>query len=539
MSLHPGCLRGAWRVNPADVTGRRKVVAVIGAGIAGLVTAKVLRDDGFDVIVLEKQSAVGGVWAEPRTYVGLRANNSRFSYAFSDHPYPSTADLFPTAEQVREYLESYLARFGLAPHIRLSTEVVGVSREGAGFEISVRAPDGPATLRCDFVAVCAGVFSTPSLPDIDVADRFAGTLIHSSEATDPELFAGQRVVVVGAGKSALDCAAWAGTHAKTCTLVFRRPHWMAPRYLPGGIPGERLYLTRLAESFLRYHRLSRFESFLHGPGAALTRAFWENVSAQFRVILRMPPVMVPRTPLPAGFENFGTGQEAYDMFRAGRLRARRDEISACLGGNDVLLASGRRLAADVVIFATGWRQELPFLAPELHSAVVQDGHFQLYRHILPPTEPRLGFVGYASSAACQLTSEISAHWLSHVFRGDLSLPPTRDMQAEVERVRSWLAAVLPARAEGYFIGPYLAHHIDDLVADMGLPTRRTSNFVSEYLGPLRPERYRGIATERELARDSARRPRRVYLGVGHVIGGLAGVTLALARRRASNAATAR
>ena len=144
------------------MTVERKRVVVIGAGIAGLVTAKVLRDDGFDVTAFEKEPVIGGVWAESRTYPGLRANNSRRSYAFSDHPYDRSADVFPTADQVRRYLASYVAWFGLAPLIRLSTEVVGVSRRGAGFEVAVRGPDGPACLVCDFVVVCAGTFSEPT-----------------------------------------------------------------------------------------------------------------------------------------------------------------------------------------------------------------------------------------------------------------------------------------------------------------------------------------------------------------------------------------
>ena len=509
-------------------------VGVIGAGIAGLVTAKVLREDGFDVVVLEKEPSVGGVWVDSRTYPGLRTNNSRYTYAFSDHPYARTADVFPTAEQVREYFASYVARFRLAPLVRLSTEVVGVSRREAGFEISVRAPGGPASLDCDFVAVCAGVFSEPQMPEIEGADRFTGALLHSSEATEPALFAGSRVVVVGAGKSALDCAAWAASSAKTCTLVFRAPHWMTPRYLMGRIPSDWVLLTRLTESFFRYHRLGRFERFLHGPGQPLTRLFWRAASGQFRLFLRMPPVMVPDRLLPAGVENIGVGHEFYDLARRGQLLMRRDEISAFPGGTEVLLASGERIAADVVIFATGWRQSLPFLASELRSAVLRDGQFQLYRHILPPTEPRLGFVGYASSTACQLTSEVSAHWLSQSFRGDLTLPATHEMEEEVERVSAWLSDALPARAEGYFLGPYLAHHVDDLVGDMGLPTRRTSNFVTEYLAPVRPVRYRGLTEERRLVRsDGIPARRRLYLSSGHATAGVAALTLARAawRRR--------
>src|SRR5512143_3727213 len=90
-------------------------VCVIGAGIAGLVTAKVLKEDGFDITVFEKHSELGGVWAASRTYLGLRANNPRETYAFSDYPYPETADDFPAAEQVRSYLGSYADHFGLRP----------------------------------------------------------------------------------------------------------------------------------------------------------------------------------------------------------------------------------------------------------------------------------------------------------------------------------------------------------------------------------------------------------------------------------------
>src|SRR6266404_7925251 len=100
------------------VAGR---VCVIGAGMAGLVSAKVLRGDGFDVTAFEKEATIGGVWAPSRTYPGLRANNPRESYAFSDHPYDRTVDDFPRAEQIRDYLASYVERFQFGDAIRLST----------------------------------------------------------------------------------------------------------------------------------------------------------------------------------------------------------------------------------------------------------------------------------------------------------------------------------------------------------------------------------------------------------------------------------
>jgi hypothetical protein len=118
------------------------------------------------------------------------------------------------------------------------------------------------------------------------------------------------------------------------------------------------------------------------------------------------------------------------------------------------------------------------------------------RHTLPPTEQRLGFVGYASSTACQLTSEISAHWLSQTFRGEQTPPAVDEMKAKIQRVHALLADVLPAAPRGHFLGPYLTHHLDDLVTDMGVPRRRTRNVFTEYLGPFSPAGYCDIAEQR-------------------------------------------
>jgi cation diffusion facilitator CzcD-associated flavoprotein CzcO len=475
-------------------------VAVIGAGIAGLVTAKVLREDGFDVTVFEKESGYGGVWLQSRTYPGLRANNSRDTYAFSDHPYPKTADRFPTAPQIRDYLASYVARFTLESSLRRSTEVARVARAGAGFELEVVSSGSSEVLTFDYVVVCAGTFSEPQVPEVEGADRFGGKLLHSSEAIDPGLSIGQRVVVVGAGKSALDCAAYASSQARECTLVLRNPYWMAPRYLPGRIPIDRLMMTRLSEALFPYHRANRFERFLQGRGARLARLTLKGTLREFQLQLRMPPVHVPAEPYPVGIEVLGVASEFFAAARAGKVTSRRDRIESFPGGDTVQLASGEQIAADVVIFATGWRQPLSFLDSELRAMVVDDGHFRLYRHIVPPAEPRLGFIGYASSTACQLSAEVSAHWLSQMFRGELELPPAESMDAEIDRVHAWLREAIPGRADGYYVGVHVGHHIDELMIDMGLPTRRKRNVITEYALPLFPKRYRGLAEERRRVR---------------------------------------
>ena len=63
-------------------------VAVIGSGLAGLITAHILLQDGFvNVEVLTRDKSVGGVWSEERVYPGLHINRSPFPPA-SSTPHP-------------------------------------------------------------------------------------------------------------------------------------------------------------------------------------------------------------------------------------------------------------------------------------------------------------------------------------------------------------------------------------------------------------------------------------------------------------------
>ena len=488
------------------MSGKR--VCIIGAGISGLVTAKVMRDDGFEVVVFEKADAIGGVWEATRTYLGLRANNPRETYEYSELPYPKSADHYPSAAQVRSYLDSFADAFELRPRIRLSSEVVAVTREAPSeasrprFRVSVRSGrSGEPTQEhaFDFVVVCNGVFSVPYIPDIEGSEQFAGQTLHSSEFLDPQIVEGKRVAVIGGGKSAIDCASFATRSAKVCTLNFLTPPWVLPSFFWGGIRSDRVLMTRLTEIFQPYPTQTRLEAFLHTRCPRLVQLYWALIGGLIRARLRTPPEMVPDPPK---VERLGLGDEFFVAMREGKARTLRGRIRRFSSPSTLELEGGEQIDADIVIYGTGWQQEVSFLDTELQKSVQRDGGFDLYRHILPLDVPELGFVGYASSTANQLTAEIAAHWLSQHFRGELTLPSHAVMRREIRRVRAWGAHLGEALARGYHIGPNNRHYVDELLSDMGLPTQRTKNPFVEYLGPLRPERYRNVTEQRRSLRGA-------------------------------------
>ena len=514
---------GARRAEDADPTQR---VGIIGAGIAGLVTAKIFLENGFDAQVFEKEPDLGGVWALSRTYPELRANTAKETYSLTDYPYPETTSGYPVAEEVRAHLESYADHFGLYPHIRFNSEVVHLvevddsGRQGFSMTVRSTADDDKQESREDahefaFVIICSGAFSTPFMPDFPGREAFRGLVRHSSEWTHPAVADVRRVAVIGAGKSALDCAAWAAREGKTSTIVFRKPHWMVPRYLPGGARSDLRFISRFIEMFVNYPVRPWDEKLLHGPGKPIVWLWWSFISAIVPRVLGMPAYMVPEHKLPTGFESVGQVDDFFELLNDTRISAIRGGVKGFYE-TGIELDDGTQVEADLVIMGTGWQRDLSFLSEELRAKVYKNGRFHLFRRILPPGQPRLAFVGFFPTLTCPLSSEVGAHWTAQFFSGNMTLPLAGEMDREIDRLENWAKERVPEAEDGVFTGPYIGHYVDDLMRDMGMPTRRTSNFLHEYLGTFLPSRYGALGQELKAAKEGSFK-RRPYLGSLHVL----------------------
>ncbi len=508
-----------------------KRVGIIGAGIAGLVTAKVLQAKGFDVLIFEKEVTLGGVWAASRTYPGLKANNSKETYCFSDHSHADTVKHHPTADDVRELLESYADRFNIRTKIRFACEVSQLAESDdstrPGFQFSVKdIKSGTSeTLHFPFVVICNGAFSKISIPEIEGMENYSGVIRHSSHCMPEDLDKASSVLTVGAGKSALDCASSAALKDKKSTLVFRQAHWMAPRYFPGGGRSDLRMVSRFAELFVEYPHRTKLEQFLHGPGLPLVKLWWHLQNTIIPKAAKMSPIMIPDRKMPAGFESIGQVDHIYDLVNEGRVSPLRSSIKK-FTETGVELENGEQLEADLVVFGTGWQRDLSFIDESLRQEVFKDGRFRLYRRILPPEQQRLAFVGYFPTLACPISSEIAAHWTAECFSGDLQLPDVGAMDKEIEILEDWARERLPESPDGVFTGPYQCHYINDLMGDMNLSINRTSNFFSEYLATFEPKRYQNLAQEiDEAKRGSGAAKRGFYLSGLHALAAIVIVAL--------------
>jgi len=460
-----------------------RTVGIIGAGIAGLATAKVLRQLGFAVSVLEKEADVGGVWSASRRYPGLTTQNPRETYEFSDFPMPRHYPEWPTGEQVQSYLHSYAEKFGLMAHIQLHTRVENARWDPAGKQWVLDTSDSMGITgvakderRFDYLIVCNGIFSTPFVPEFPGAAQFVaagGRICHTSQFTALEDARGKHVVVIGYGKSSCDAANAVSAISATTTVVARNLIWKIPKKIANTLNFKYLFLTRMGEGLFRYIRVKGFERFLHGPGRPLRNSMLKSVERVVSRQLRLnelglhpgkPLETIARSTVSLVTDGF------YEGLGDGRIRMQPRASIARLDAGTMTLSNGANLPADVLICGTGWIQHVPFLDAVVRARVTDtQGNFRLYRSMLPVDVPQLAFNGYNSSFFSQLNAEVGALWLGAHLKGLIELPGREAMNADIDVRLRWMEERTDGKhSKGTNIIPFSLHQIDELLHDMQL-----------------------------------------------------------------------
>lgn len=248
-----------WRVEEV-APGATFRVAVVGAGMSGLVVAHRLRQTGVDVTVLEKNDDVGGTWLE-NTYPGCRVDvpNQLYSYSFVDEDWP---EHFSSQEHLLAYFRTCADRFGLRPHIRFGTEVLAAELDDAGgtWLVTVRRPDGGHEgIEVDAVVSAVGQLNRPSLPDIEGLERFEGPAFHSGRWDHDVDLSGSRVAVIGTGASAAQFVPELADRVAGLVVFQRTPNWLVPtpeyrQPLPAGLR----WLFDHVPGYARWYRLWLF-----------------------------------------------------------------------------------------------------------------------------------------------------------------------------------------------------------------------------------------------------------------------------------------
>jgi len=438
--------RRARRVDEEQPSAPRKVAAVIGGGVSGLVCSKRLLDEGFEVIGFERAGQLGGLWVfregpEGKTYMSLRANVHKERLQMEDFPMPASWPRYPSHWQLAEYLQAFAAHFGLNGLYKMQTEVVSCRRQDHaehGWTITYRPVGSDAgaerTLQVDAVVMCVGQTCAPSVPSYPGQDTYRGQVLHTSQYRGQAPFQGQRVLVVGAGAaSGTDVAQDLSFGAKQVFLSVRRGVILLPRFL-----GGRLNAEWFEQNIWNYVPLAWVFRLLTMIINMMTYETFGTGSAEHHGI-KAPSVM-DLAKFSDLFDELKmadwTATDCSNLTQRVAMGAVRmkGEIER-FEETGVRFADGSFQELDAVIWATGFKRDCTGLGCNVGREGDESKRITLWRSVFHPDLP--GFAcclqthPYGSHWA---VADMEARWIAGAFAGRFALPPAEQMAREAATV---------------------------------------------------------------------------------------------------------
>jgi dimethylaniline monooxygenase (N-oxide forming) len=408
---------------PSDVHGgpHGPRVCVIGAGSSGIAAVKVLHERGIDVDAFELSDRVGGNWVwgnrngVSSSYRSLHINTSRSRMEFSDFPMPEHLPNFARHDQIAAYFDSYVDHFGFRDRITFCTGVEHVEPlAGGGFDVRLGTGE---TRRYDSVVVANGHHWDPRLPEpgFPGAETFTGEQMHSHDYSDEEQLAGRKVVVLGMGNSAMDIAVDASYHADETYLAHRRGVHIIPKYVFGK-PYDEIAGHERIPGWVRWPVARMMMRAATGP---MSRYGLQQPDHKFA---QAHPTMSSRI---------------LDRLAHGAITPK--PTIARFDGDDVVFDDGSRVAADLVVYCTGYKISFPFFDADFLDPS-GDNQVRLYQRMFHPTVPGLYFVGLVQPlGAIMPIAERQSELVADHLQGRYALPEPSQVQREMDRHRSTIA----------------------------------------------------------------------------------------------------
>lgn len=318
-------------------------VVIIGAGPSGLAVAACLKRLDIPFTLLDRSGRTGGSFHQmdrnlkllsPRRYVNLPHLR-----------YPGYED-YPSMPDYENYLEEYARHFEL---LAKSEEVTGVRRLPDGFEVQCSST---SKSRCQFLVVASGLFGHPVWPEIQGLEATKGAqevpaILHARDWVGANVFVGRRILIIGAGISGVGIAEECARFGSPVIISHRsnRVRLLCPRLLGLDI----LYWFRALEFLPRGFFGSLCQRGLHAPA-------YDN-----------------------GYSSFVEAGKITERLEVKRVQGRK-----------IWFADGTDQEVDVIVVATGYRYETPFLPPEVRR--MPGGH-PMADDNESPDWPGLFFVG--------------------------------------------------------------------------------------------------------------------------------------------------
>lgn len=379
----------------AETTRQNPSVAIIGAGMTGILVAIKLREAGIDdITILEKADRLGGTWRE-NTYPGVACDVPAHMYTYSFRGNPEWQHRFARGDEIQAYFEQVAAENGITEQIRFGESLDACHYHDGKWQLTTGKGN---QLEVDFVFSATGILHHPAYPEIEGLGSFKGDTWHTARWNHDVDLAGKRVGIIGTGSTAAQVIGEIAEVAGHLTVFQRTPQWIVSvpdkhysEQDKAALRGKQGRMTTLSK---RYAFAMR-NSFTKGvSGGKLQHAFisWA-AKRNLRKSVRDPELRAKLTPdYAVGCKRLIINSTFYAAVQRENTLLETTAISRILP-DGVVTSDGVEHQLDVLILATGFKP-FEFMRPMdlkgrdgLDINTVWERKIQAYRSVCLPGFP--------------------------------------------------------------------------------------------------------------------------------------------------------
>ena len=399
-------------------------VVVVGAGISGIGTGYHLQTRCPDrsYVILEARGAMGGTWDLFR-YPGIRSDSDMHTLGFSFHPW-TQAKAIADGPSIRAYVEETAKAYGIDQRIRYGIRVTGAawSTPDARWTVTADGPDGPLTFTCNWLSMCSGYYNYARghAPDFAGAEDFAGRIVHPQHWPGDLDHAGQRVVVIGSGATAVTLVPELARAAAHVTMLQRSPTYVVSRpaedavanWLRAKLPNKLAYgLTRWKNVLfgMFFYRMTRKRP--EKTRERLLGMVREHLGPDYDIATHFTPRYNPWDQR----LSLVPDADLFDAIKAARAEVVTDTIDRFVP-EGIRLTSGRVLPADVIVTATGLDLQLMGGVPfTVDGRRIELGEQLQYKGMMFADVPNMTFVFGYTNASWTLKADLVAKYVCRLL----------------------------------------------------------------------------------------------------------------------------
>ena len=420
-------------------------VLIVGAGISGIGGAYRIHEKNpkLSYTLLERRERIGGTWDLFR-YPGVRSDSDIFTLSFPFEPW-TRAENVADGEDIREYLTETARKHGIDKHIRFNTRVVSADWDSSTdtWTVQTDVNGEPKTYRGRFLFFGTGYYNydEPYNPEFPGIDQFKGEVVHPQFWPESLDYTGKRVVVIGSGATAVSLIPALTETAGHVTMLQRSPTYMlsAPRINPVVQAFRKVLPFKVAYRAARWFNGGSY--YLTYWIARWAPNFSRNVirKAAKRNLPEGYPVDVHFRPKYNPWDQrvcLMLDNDLYSAVGEGRAEMVTDHIDH-MDANGIVLRSGKRIDADVIVTATGLQlQALGGVALSIDGAEIKPQDRFVYKeHMLEDVPNAAWCIGYINAswtlrvdltarAVAKLLAYMDSRGYTHAYPhlGDVPMP---------------------------------------------------------------------------------------------------------------------